>query len=112
MKYHAHIYFPLEQMTFAQSLYERCPFGPLRFFDKKVGPHALPMFEIQFTDLDKEEVLAWVGRECRGLSILVHQDTGDDYRDHTEGFFWIGERLKIDFKFFDLVQSKPHLSIH
>lgn len=112
MKYHAHIYYPQEKISLAQEIFKRCPYAPLKFYDKKVGPHARPMIEIQFDDLSKGEIVQWIEKECQGLSALVHQDTGDDYRDHTEGFFWIGETLPIDFKFFDLVKAKPHLSIH
>lgn len=112
MKYHAHIYYSSEQFELAQEIFKSCPYGPLKFYDKKVGPHSRPMIEIQFNDLSKVEIIQWIEKECQGLSTLVHQDTGDDFRDHTEGFFWIGETLPIDFKFFDLVKAKPQLSIH
>lgn len=31
-----------------------------------------------------------------GLTILLHEDTGDDLRDHTEGTRWLGNELKLD----------------
>ena len=30
------------------------------------------------------------------LDILLHEDTGDDVRDHTEGARWLGNKLKLD----------------
>ena len=117
MNYHAHIYFDLQDLATAQDLILTLKSMPkLQVYGlvpRKVGPHAKPMIEAHFHSRDKEEVIEWFQGNRKNFSILIHQDTGDDYRDHApENVIWIGEELKIDFKFFDLVKRNPGKSIH
>jgi aromatic ring-cleaving dioxygenase len=112
MNYHAHIYFQSFQTSQAQILFEACPFLPKKNYDRKVGPHAHPMVEIQFDDSCRDEVLKWIEENRSDLSVFVHQDTGDDLRDHTDGIFWLGAPWTIDFSFFELLETRPELAIH
>lgn len=72
-----------------------------RMVDRKVGPHPLPMFEIDFGKNDLSEMILWLFRNRNGLNVLVHQVTGHDSKDHSAGALWMGEVLELDFSTFD-----------
>ncbi len=118
MNYHAHIYFKPEELDVGRRLFAsaKAAQGPhfqvWRFFDKKVGPHSLPMFEIHFSHEHKAKVLEWIEENRQGLSVLIHRDSGNDLLDHQETATWLGSELPIDYGFFDLVEANPHLAIH
>ena len=115
--YHAHIYFtdsqrPLSENMVSNLLTLNLPSLSLyKYHDKKVGPHALPMAEVNFTSQDLKAVLDCLKQHHPDLSTLVHEDSGDDYKDH-EAPIWIGHPLPIDFEFFAKVKAQPHLSVH
>ncbi len=99
----AHIYFTPESRDRAQALRDKAfaelktipmRIGPL--IDKKVGPHPLPMFQIQFSPGSLSEMILWLMANRNGLTVLVHQITGDDLRDHYDGALWMGEILELD----------------
>lgn len=108
--YHAHIYYPLNSRTAAESLHLRFSkikesgeipqllyVGQLR--DRKVGPHPIPQFEIHFTQDELASVLSIL--EASGLSALVHPLTDDDVADHTTLAHWIGVPLALDLTTLD-----------
>lgn len=115
--YHAHIYFTESQRETASLLVARLleqNLPNLKFWkehDKKVGPHALPMMEVHFKKEALPQVLRTLKSIDHDLSILVHEDSGDDYKDH-ENPIWVGMPLKIDFEFFDKVKADASLSVH
>lgn len=115
--YHAHIYFDLHQMTIAENLVTQLLQLNLidlklwKFHEKKVGPHFLPMAEVHFTENSLNKVLECLKLNHDGLSILVHEDSGDDFKDH-EDPIWVGPSLPIDYEFFHRVKVQPSLSVH
>ncbi len=98
MYYHAHIYWSTpEQRSIAVGLREQldkleCGLG--RVWDKPIGPHPLPSYQVNYCDTIKQPVEELL--TSSGLTILLHEDTGDDLRDHTEGTRWLGETLELD----------------
>jgi DOPA 4,5-dioxygenase len=71
------------------------------------------MIEIHFQEENKLKVLDWLSLNRQGLGVLIHRDTGDDYRDHApENIIWLGDPLPLDFRFFDLVKTRTELSMH
>lgn len=116
-KYHAHIYFEHYQRPLAEKLVS----GLLqlgepelrlwKFHDLKVGPHFLPMAEVHLSETNLKKVLHFLNINSGGLSILVHEDSGDDFKDH-EHPIWVGPSLPIDFDFFHKVKAEPTLSVH
>lgn len=118
MQYHAHIYFKLDEANQAQALYAQAkglpnaPFTVWRLFTKNVGPHPLPMFEIHFNDQTRAQAVEWIENHRGHFSVLVHEDTGDDHRDHTTNVRWLGTPLPIDFSFFEKLKTQPELTIH
>ena len=114
--YHAHIYFELKDMALASSLFGHMKnkqlFFNLEFYDKIIGPHPLPMIEAHFHEANFEVIKSWLSDNRNSLSVLLHHDTGDDYKDHTDNICWLGDELTINFGFFELIKKFPHLRIH
>lgn len=105
MNYHAHVYWstPDEKATALSIRSELadagCQLG--RVWDEPIGPHPRPMYQVNYnTDIQTlvEQLL-----QSSGLTVLLHEDTGDDVRDHTEGARWLGSELTLD-----LVWLKNH----
>ncbi|KAJ3342419.1 hypothetical protein HDU83_006092 [Entophlyctis luteolus] len=101
-----HIYFPLERIEFASELRDTVirEFGEYpgvkvyRLWDKPIGPHTLPMFEVDvFSPAEFGAVLSWIGTHRDGLSVLVHPhtDPANDLRNHLENAMWMGEKLPL-----------------
>lgn len=115
--YHAHIYFDPTQKPVAEHLVNQLLNLELenlklwKFHEKKVGPHFLPMAEVHFSEGILSEVLKCLKSHHEGISVLVHEDSGDDFKDH-EDPIWIGPSLPIDFDFFHRVKGQPSLSVH
>ena len=65
-----------------------------KMYDKGVGPHPKPQFEIQFL----ASAVPNIDRILRatGLTSLIHPLTDDDLADHTTLAMWIGEPLPLD----------------
>ena len=72
-----------------------------RLHSQPVGPHAMAMFEVNlFTPAQFGAFVAWLVIHRGPLSILVHPNTGDDERDHTQRAAWLGERVPLDLSIF------------
>ena len=100
--YHAHVYFMTsEQEQTAQwirsQIAERYPEVRIgRWHERPVGPHSQPMFQLAFSLADMPSVLPWLMCNQRGLSILIHPETRDTYRDHAEYAAWLGTPLPLN----------------
>lgn len=114
--FHAHIYFKpssLEQAHICKANAEQSEiFEIVKFYEKAVGPHARGMIEAHFSEPICPAAIAWLEANRGEFSVLIHQDTGDDVKDHTDGIRWLGEVLPIDFDFFELILSRPDLRIN
>lgn len=101
--YHIHVYYNSDQWETAESirsaLLREVPgirgAGPLR--DGPVGPHPRPMFEAWFKPEALSEVLPWILLNRKGLNVLLHPLTGNDYDDHAQHAVWIGGVEPLDF---------------
>ncbi|MCJ1240675.1 hypothetical protein MMC14_008679 [Varicellaria rhodocarpa] len=100
-----HIYFYQEneeQATFAKELWERIrrEFPELRIYsvhEKPIGPHVTGMFEVNiFTPAQFGAFISWLVINRGPLSALVHPNTGDPLRDHTQRATWMGRELPLD----------------
>ncbi|KAF8543994.1 DOPA-like domain-containing protein [Trichophaea hybrida] len=90
------------QVTFARELHTRIrlEFPELRiyrFWDKPVGPHTMAMFEVNvFTPAQFGAFVSWLVINRGPLSALVHPNTEDELRDHTQRATWLGEKVMVD----------------
>ena len=100
MYYHAHIYWSdddgreiaLKLRPYLKSI--GCQLGTVH--DKPIGPHPLPMYQINYHDRVSSVVEKFLRNNCGNLSVLLHEDTGDDIKDHTVGVRWIGKPVVLD----------------
>jgi len=98
MDYHAHVYWQNEDqrrksLNLRESLANLgCDLG--RIMDQPIGPHPKPMYQVNYSTANARAVETLLA--STGLSVLLHEDTGDDVRDHTDGARWLGESLKLD----------------
>lgn len=115
-QFHAHIYFEnrdLEKaLKLAELIQSNTMFDHVEVVDKPIGPHPLAMIEVHFNGKVYELVMSWFETHRGNFSVLLHQDTGDDVKDHTDGILWLGRALEIDFSFFELIKKRPDLRIH
>jgi DOPA 4,5-dioxygenase len=99
--YHAHIYFSgPEQRQAAERLRaeiaERFSVRIGRWHDRLVGPHTRPMYQVAFAPEEFPRFVPWLMLNRRGLTALVHPNTGRPKADHLNHALWLGEILPID----------------
>lgn len=100
-EYHAHVYYdPQTTRDRAERLrarvaaeFPRAKLG--RWHDELVGPHTQSMYQIAFPASLLGAFLPWLMLKREGLSILLHPETGDDYRDHSAHAAWLGAALPL-----------------
>jgi aromatic ring-cleaving dioxygenase len=103
--YHAHIYYDRETWAVAERLHQALSDLQLsgaipdlvligRMYDRGVGPHPKPQFEIQFYASALPRIVPLL--KATGLTSLVHPLTDDDLADHTTLADWIGEPIPLD----------------
>tara|TARA_B110001454_G_C12723340_1_gene436805 strand:+ start:21637 stop:21993 length:357 start_codon:yes stop_codon:yes gene_type:complete len=117
MKYfHIHIYFEVNDIGYALELWEKAKliglFDVVKFQEKPVGPHPTGMVEMHFKEPRYSLALEWVKIHRGHLTAMIHQDTGDDFKDHTDHIQWMGKELPLDFRFFELILLRPDLKIN
>ncbi len=119
MIYHAHIYYHPDQRSFAERLQLSikvtlgdCLQKVSGLIDSSHGPHPIPTFEIHFDSAHRGRVMEFLKAHHGELSVLIHQDTGDDVPDHSENIEWLGEPVVLDFGFFELIMTRPDLKIN
>lgn len=84
------------EAIFARELHERVrrEFPELRiykFWDRPVGPHPTAMFEVNtFTPHQTGAFFSWLTVNRGPCSVLIHPNTNDAYKDHTELMSWMG----------------------
>jgi len=91
----AHIYYDEQTFEQAKTLIttasETFSLRVGHMHQKPVGPHPCWSCVLEFTPDLFDEVIPWLMLNRNGLVILVHPDTGDDVKDHTEHALWMGE---------------------
>ncbi|RDL45170.1 4,5-dioxygenase [Marinomonas piezotolerans] len=97
--YHAHVYFDASTVEFATQLCNEAgaKFGLRvgRVHQKLVGPHTRWSCQLVFSQQSFDDVVPWLDEHRNGLSILIHGVTGDDYKDHTDHAYWLGDEADL-----------------
>ncbi|MEK9671369.1 MAG: DOPA 4,5-dioxygenase family protein [Rhodospirillaceae bacterium] len=103
-EFHAHIYFKGPEArahTFALREGLLTDFegsaGGVR--EKPGGPHPKSDLLVQIPTERFADAVPYLMLNRRGLSILVHPETGDPVADHTENALWLGDGLAVDVDF-------------
>ena len=105
-RYHAHVYYDAETTRGrAERLRKRLavefPGAKLgRWHDEVVGPHPQSMYQIEFPADMLAAFVPWLMLNRDGLTVLLHPETGDDYRDHTAHACWFGAALPLRVEVF------------
>ena len=114
--FHAHVYFLPADLMIAQVFAEKASlnsvFHYVKLYEKAVGPHPMAMIELHFGEQASAAAAHWIEVNHQKFSVLIHEDTGDDVKDHSEYIRWIGPSLPIDLGFFELIKSRPDLRVH
>ncbi len=99
-EYHAHIYYGGATRRVAAELRaalgERFEVTLGRWRDEPVGPHPGAMYQVAFAPEIFAELLPWLMLNRRGLTVLVHPDTGHPVPDHADFPLWLGKKLSLD----------------
>ncbi|KAL8935665.1 MAG: hypothetical protein Q9211_004580 [Gyalolechia sp. 1 TL-2023] len=109
-----HIYFDPEdgeQVKYAENLRERIikEFQELETYKmhyKAIGPHPIAMFEVDIANPAQfGAFVPWLAIHHGLLSVLVHPNTDDDLRGHTQNAMWMGEKLRLNLSVLEEIKK-------
>ena len=102
-EYHAHVYYdPADADSRALAAALRAAVEARftvrmgRWHDAKVGPHPSAMYQIAFAPDQFEALVPFLMLNRRGLTVLVHPETGRARADHLEHARGMGAVLPLD----------------
>ena len=79
-----------------------------KLWDRPIGPHPVAMFEVNvFTPHQFGTFIAWLVINRGPLSALVHPNTGDALRDHTQRATWLGRPYPVNVDMLIPKEKKP-----
>jgi aromatic ring-cleaving dioxygenase len=98
--YHAHVYFrsPEEReqaLELRVWLSERFLVQLGHVHEVPIGPHSAPMYQVAFVKDRFESLVPWLMLNRRGLSVLIHPNTGRARDDHLRHAIWLGNELAV-----------------
>ena len=97
--YHAHIYYDEARRADAavvrEALAAHFSVRLGRWRDEPVGPHPQAMYQVAFAPDEFARIVPWLMVHRRGLTILVHPETGEAVGDHGERALWMGRKLRL-----------------
>src|SRR5262249_51979369 len=103
--YHVHIYYDDATMPVAaklrDSLAAQFP-GRVGKEQGIAGPRPVPQMQVIFKTDAFDSVVQWLMSNRKGLDILVHPLTNDEYEDHTSQALWLGTPVPLK------VETLPH----
>ena len=123
--YHAHIYFdPAATRGIAGELRDeiavRFSVRLGRWHDVPVGPHPVAMYQVAFLPTLFATFVPWLMLNRRGLTVLIHPNTGAPNADHLVHAMWLGAVLTIKGEVLPVAQdvgvmetepnTKPHVA--
>lgn len=104
MHYHAHVYYDADTIARARRVCEACrdQFGLTmgRMHERPVGPHPDWSCQLLVDHARLADVVRWLALNRAGLVVLVHPETGDALKDHTDHAIWMGAVRPLDVSIF------------
>lgn len=101
--FHAHVYFDPSNRATAEQVREelavRFDVELGRWHDKPIGPHPQSMYQVAFAPEHFNAVVPWLMLHHAGLDVLIHPNTNDAVKDHTDHALWLGNKLEVNVKF-------------
>lgn len=99
--WHAHVYFGDATREHAAALRDQLaaafPAAVLgRWHERPVGPHPGAMYQVAFSPGMFATLVPFLALHRRGLTVLVHPETGRPRADHLEHALWLGAVLPLD----------------
>jgi DOPA 4,5-dioxygenase len=100
--WHAHVYFDPDRTRdlaaqVRDGIAEAFPEAVLgRWHDAKVGPHPQAMYQVAFPPALFPRLVPWLALNRRGLTVLIHPETGRQKADHLHHALWMGAVLPLD----------------
>lgn len=74
-----------------------------KFWEQPIGPHPVGMFEVDLkSPAEFAAFVPWLHVNRRGLSVLVHPNTGRPLDDHTVNAMWLGEKVFLNTAYLKL----------
>jgi len=99
-EFHAHVYYELADRqraaTLRAAIEERWTVRMGRWWDRPIGPHPMPSYQVAFAPELFGEIVPWLALNRDGLDIFVHPNTGDDIPDHTSHVMFLGRSYELD----------------
>lgn len=71
-----------------------------------VGPHPRGNCQLSFSADMLNDVLPWLMKNRDGYTVFMHGLSGDDYVDHTQLIFWLGDSETLDLSIFKENQNQ------
>lgn len=109
--YHAHIYFDSDtrekalsirsELAFLSELSQYAESNAIsvgRMHDNPIGPHTKPQFQVSFTHQAVSEILLTLIEDRNGLNVLIHPNSENELKDHTENVMWLGNPIPLDLE--------------
>ena len=97
--FHAHVYFDQASINEARQL---CEIASSRFgvkmgrvHEKPVGPHPRWSCQLSIPAELFGQVVPWLSVKRGDLTIFIHGQSDDAYKDHTQHAMWMGEMLEL-----------------
>ncbi len=102
--YHAHIYYDASTYDLASQLCDeagkRFAVSVGRKHKQPVGPHPKWSCQLAFQPEVLGELIPWLMLNRNGLTVFIHANTGDDWKDHTEYTMWMGKIEPLNLNIF------------
>ena len=103
-EFHAHVYFDESSIEEARQLCEvaskRFGIKMGRMHEKPVGPHPRWSCQLLIPAGQFGDVVPWLSAERGDLTIFLHGQTDDAFKDHTQHAIWMGEMLELNLSQF------------
>ena len=111
--YHVHIYF--DQGHYSDAIAHTIEKQMLSLFPQHisasspvgiVGPHTKPNIVVEINKDAVVDIVPWLQFNNRGLSILIHPESGDTLRDHENAALWLNTPVAFNEGFLLMLKQR------